>query len=74
MRSRKVVPKKRTRRKPVRRKAISFSGGKPKRFDGVAVKQDGKGYYVTTHRARSKSYPTASKIPVSAIRFIRSTG
>lgn len=41
---------------------------------GVSLRKDKKGYYVHTHRARSKSYDTVAKIPKSAIDFIESTG
>lgn len=41
---------------------------------GVSIKQDKDGYYATTHRARSKSYPTPEQIPASKLKFIDSTG
>lgn len=41
---------------------------------GVGMKRDEKGVYVHTHRARSKSYPTADKIPKKIVDFIESTG
>lgn len=44
------------------------------RYSGTSIGRDGKGYFVMTHRCRSKSYPAAVKIPVSRIRFVRSTG
>jgi hypothetical protein len=45
------------------------------RFSGVGgPMQDDDGYYVKTHRARSKSYPSAEEIPDQDIEFIRSTG
>lgn len=47
---------------------------KDARFDGVSLKQDDDGWYVTTHRARSDSYPTPEDIPESTIAFIESTG
>jgi hypothetical protein len=41
----------------------------------VGLAKDSKGhYFVYTHRARSKSYPTPEKIPDKDIRFIASTG
>lgn len=40
----------------------------------VSLGQDKKGYFVYTHRARSKSYDTPHDIPKSAIKFIGSTG
>lgn len=36
--------------------------------------KDKDGYYCYTHRARSDSYPTISKIPKSKVEFIGSTG
>lgn len=44
------------------------------RYKGVSIGRDSQGYFVTTHRARSKSYPSTSKIPKSKIRFVASTG
>lgn len=44
------------------------------RFKGVSVGQDKKGFYVYTHRARSKSYPAKNKIPNSVVKKIESTG
>lgn len=44
------------------------------RYRGTSVGRDRKGYFVMTHRCRSKSYPAAIKIPLARIRFIRSTG
>jgi hypothetical protein len=44
------------------------------KLEGVSLGQDKKGYYVFTHRARSKSYKTPHDIPQSAIDFIESTG
>jgi len=41
---------------------------------GFACKQDKNGFYITTHRARSKSYPSFDKIPMKTINFIDSTG
>lgn len=38
-----------------------------------SLKKDGKGYYVTTHRARSPSYPRPSHIPRSKVEFVSST-
>ena len=40
---------------------------------GCSFFKDDDGYYCTTHRARSKSYPTISKIPKSKVEFIEST-
>jgi len=52
--------------------------GKPKvegkSFDGVGLGADKNGFFVYTHRARSKSKPDPSKIPDKDIKFIKSTG
>jgi 8-oxo-dGTP pyrophosphatase MutT (NUDIX family)/mRNA-degrading endonuclease RelE of RelBE toxin-antitoxin system len=47
---------------------------KDDRFEGVALKEDDDGWYVTTHRARGDSYPTPEDIPQSEVDFIESTG
>lgn len=44
------------------------------RYAGTSVGRDREGYFVTTHRARSKSYPNPIKIPDSKIKVIKSTG
>lgn len=44
------------------------------KFKGVTVKKDKDGFFVTTHRARSKSFPTVNQIPKKTITFIESTG
>jgi len=44
------------------------------RYAGVSIGRDKNGYFAMTHRARSKSYPSPGKIPVTKIKFIRSTG
>lgn len=44
------------------------------RFAGTTVRQDDKGYYCHTHRARSKSYASIDEIPDDEIGFIESTG
>lgn len=41
---------------------------------GVSMKRDNDGVYVHTHRARSKSFPSADKIPKKVVDFIESTG
>ena len=43
-------------------------------MDGVSLGKDKNGFFVYTHRARSKSYPTPHKIPKSKIKFIETTG
>lgn len=41
---------------------------------GCSLGADKNGFFVYTHRARSKSYPTVEDIPQEAIKFIESTG
>lgn len=41
---------------------------------GVGLKRDDQGVFVHTHRARSKSYSGADKIPKKVVKFIESTG
>ena len=45
-----------------------------KSFDGVGIGADKDGFFVFTHRARSKSKPELNKIPDKDINFIKSTG
>ncbi len=47
---------------------------KPARLDGVGLLKDNDGWFIRTHRARSKSYPDPDDIPDSVVKFIRSTG
>jgi hypothetical protein len=54
--------------------AIQKPDGLRKRLEGVSLGKDDKGYFVYTHRASSKRYPSPEKIPLSKIAFIRSTG
>jgi len=42
--------------------------------DGFHMGIDKDGYFIHTHRARSKSFASPSKITVKAIRFVNSTG
>lgn len=42
--------------------------------DGYSMGVDKNGYFVHTHRARSKSYESPEKIPVKDLKFIDSTG
>jgi len=44
------------------------------RFRGVSIGRDKDGFFVMTHRARSKSYESIEAIPNKVIRFIASTG
>jgi hypothetical protein len=41
---------------------------------GVTLARDADGYYVLTHRAQSKRYPTVEAIPVAEIHRIEGTG
>jgi hypothetical protein len=41
---------------------------------GCSFARDKDGIYCYTHRSRSKSYPSVSKIPKSKVKFIGSTG
>ena len=47
------------------------SGGYP---SGFSMGMDKNGYFIHTHRARSKSYESPDKISVRDIKFIDSTG
>lgn len=47
---------------------------KTTKANGVSMGADKNGFFVYTHRARSKSYSEPSKIPVKDIEFIESTG
>jgi len=47
--------------------------GRRKTFQ-CSIGKDEKGYFAYTHRARSKSYPSKDKIPVSVLNSISSTG
>ncbi len=41
---------------------------------GFSIKKDKDGYFIHTHRARSKSYKSLKSIPISVRNFIESTG
>jgi hypothetical protein len=41
---------------------------------GCSFAKDNQGVYCYTHRARSKSYESVSKIPKSKVKFVESTG
>jgi tRNA nucleotidyltransferase/poly(A) polymerase len=47
---------------------------KSPKADGVSMGADKNGFYVYTHRARSKSHPTPEQITIKEIEFIESTG
>jgi hypothetical protein len=51
-----------------------YTASKDDRFKGVSLDKDDDGFFVKTHRARSKSYPTAEDIPQKDVDFIESTG
>lgn len=55
-------------------RGVTKSASKDSRFDGCSLKQDDKGWYVATHRARSDSYESPESIPNKDVEFIRSTG
>jgi len=44
------------------------------RLRGVSVGRDEDGYYVFTHRSRSKSYPSVKDIPDRVVQQVESTG
>lgn len=44
------------------------------RFRGVSIGRDENGFFVMTHRSRSKSYEQLRQIPNSLIKRIASTG
>ncbi len=54
--------------------SVDLTPEQRERFAGTSVKQDSKGYYCHTHRARSDSYPSVDAIPAEKIKFIESTG
>ena len=49
-------------------------GKSPNTDWGVSFFKDDKGYFCTTHRARSKSKPSPAKITKKELDFVRSTG
>jgi hypothetical protein len=49
-------------------------GLKYNKSNGCDLGADKNGFFVFTHRARSKSYPEINKIPQKDIKFIESTG
>jgi len=60
------------------KKGVVYELSKPKvsgkSFNGVGIGADKDGFFVMTHRARSKSYPELSDIPNKDIKFVESTG
>lgn len=53
---------------------LMAEGVKDPRFAEVGLKQDEDGHYVTTHRARSDSYPSPEDIPQDVVDRIAATG
>lgn len=45
-----------------------------KKISGVSMGADKDGFFVYTHRCRSKSYKNPLKIPKKTIEFVKSTG
>lgn len=54
-------------------KSKAFLSKTPKAI-GVSLAKDKDGFFVYTHRARSKSYKTQEAIPKSVIEKIETTG
>jgi hypothetical protein len=55
-------------------RVIDLKGSMGKNVKGNGIGADKNGFYVYTHRARSKSYESIDKIPQKDIDFIESTG
>jgi hypothetical protein len=60
--------------KPEALKSKIAKADKTASLDGVSLGKDKDGYFVYTHRARSKSHKTAEGIPVKDVVFIETTG
>jgi len=56
------------------KKMIDLTIPDGKNFDGVSLGADKNGFFVMTHRARSKSYESPDKIPHENIIRTASTG
>lgn len=54
--------------------AVAKPEGLRRLMKDVSLGRDANGYYVYTHRCRSKSYPTPHDIPERRIKFVASTG
>jgi len=54
-------------------KTAAFKKKTPKTAS-VSLQKDKNGFFVTTHRARSKSYKTIMAIPKSVIESIEASG
>lgn len=55
-------------------RGLSIPKVEGKSFNGVSMGADKDGFFVYTHRARSKSHVSPDKIPVKEIKFIETTG
>lgn len=53
---------------------VSKTATKQGKTYGCSMGKDKNGYFVYTHRARSKSYETKEQIPIKDLKFIESTG
>jgi len=69
-----LEPKTAAQKEPVSGKEREEFYQKHGRNPGCSLARDKDGYFVYTHRARSKSYPRPSAIPADRVKFIESTG
>ena len=60
--------------KPAALKQKMSKAGKKDKLDGVSLGEDKDGFFVYTHRARSKSRKKPESIPVKDVVFIETTG
>jgi len=60
----------------IKTESISCSGLKPSKYRGFSCKKEvmSAKVFIATHRARSKAYDSLGDIPISAQKFIDSTG
>ena len=76
--NKKVLLEEASKHKPEKFQDVPCNGIKEKK--GFSCKEELKrgkptgNFFITTHRARSKNYPSFDKIPLSVINFIDSTG
>lgn len=54
------------------KEAIEIFGTFQKR--GFSISKDKNGFFIHTHRCRSRSYKSMKNIPAKVIKFIKSTG
>lgn len=66
------MPKFQTKRNVPKSKEFSKKHGYYGRGVGMGI--DENGYFVYTHRARSKSYKSELSIPVKVVKWVESTG